>query len=222
MEGSYGLYPVKPEKLSELVAELRQRKFTGLNLTVPHKISAMKLCDTLSPEAQSAGAVNTLVFESTGLKGYNTDVKGFRALIRDLLSLSPSPFYVLGKGGAAAAVSQALTGTQTIFLGRGDGIPDTNLPETATVVNATPLGWNDNDIFPFDIPEGWNFVDLNYNSHWNWRNQLHVPVVTGEKMLVEQAAESFKLWTGLTPDENLKTVVLEKIRKELYENKDKQ
>lgn len=218
MEGSYGLYPVKPEKLSELVRELRHRKFTGLNVTVPHKISAMKLCDTLSTQARFAGAVNTLVFESTGLKGYNTDVAGFKALVHGL----PSPFYVLGRGGAAAAVSLALTGMQTIFLGRGDSVPDTNLPGMATVVNATPLGWNDSDIFPFDIPDGWSFVDLNYNPRWNWRNQLVVPVVTGEKMLVEQAAESFRLWTGLAPDENQKTMVLKRIRKELYENKDKQ
>ncbi|MCK5131544.1 MAG: hypothetical protein KAR40_05270 [Candidatus Sabulitectum sp.] len=218
MEGSYGLFPVEPEKLTAFVHELAGREFTGLNVTVPHKIAAMKICDTLSPEAESAGAVNTLMFEQSCLRGYNTDIIGFRTMMLHL----PPPFFVLGKGGAAAALSVALSSSDVIFLARGEGVPETNRPARATVVNATPLGWNDDDVFPFDIPKRWCFVDLNYNPRWNWRNGLLVPVVTGEKMLVEQAAESFRLWTGYTPDEKLKTGVLERIRKELYENKDNQ
>lgn len=216
IKGSYRLFPVEPSLLPALVSELGSRKFTGLNVTIPHKIAVMKVCDTLSPGAESAGAVNTLVFEPGCLRGYNTDIPGFRIMTRNL----PTPFFVLGRGGAAAAVSVVLDRSDVVFLSRGEVISETNRPARATVVNATPLGWNNDDVFPFDIPEGWSFADLNYNPYWSWRNSLLSTVVTGEKMLVEQAAESFRLWTGYTPGEQLKARVLERVREKLHENKD--
>ena len=215
MEGYYGLYPVEAEKLSEFLIKAAFEKYTGLNVTVPHKIAAAKLCDFLSCEAESAKAVNTIVFCRDGLRGFNTDIAGLKVVIHNL----PSPFYILGRGGAAAAVEAALKGSDVVLLSRGESIPSDRIHAGGSVVNATPVGWLDDDVFPFDIPDGWSFVDLNYNPSWNWRNSLSCPVVTGEKMLVEQAAESFRLWTGNTPDEQLKTKVLERIRDKLNEYK---
>ncbi len=215
VDGTYELYPVEPGNLTAFVTGPGSGRFTGLNITVPHKIAAMKLCDSLSPSAESAGAVNTLVFEPEGLRGCNTDITGFRAMTRDL----PTPFFVMGRGGAAAAVSAAINSSEVILLARGEVIPEANRPAMATVVNATPLGWNDDDVFPFEIPEGWCFADLNYNPCWRWRNRLNTRVITGEKMLVEQAAESFRLWTGYTPGEDLKRKTLERIRGKLHEDR---
>lgn len=218
IEGTYELFPVEYDELPVLLARLGRRNFTGLNVTVPHKRSAMKICDSLSPEAESAGAVNTLVFEPGDLRGYNTDIAGFKMMICDL----PRPFYVLGTGGAAGAISAALKVSDVVFVARGGVISKVNRPARATVVNATPLGWNDEDIFPFPVPSGWSFVDLNYNPHWRWRNSLKSHVITGENMLVEQAAESFRLWTGHTPGEKLKNRVLERVREKLNEDKNNQ
>ncbi|MCK5787059.1 MAG: hypothetical protein KAH54_10955 [Candidatus Sabulitectum sp.] len=213
MDGSYRLFPVESANLLTMVADLKGKGFTGLNVTVPHKIAVGKLCATLSPEAEAAGAVNTMVFKDGIVRGYNTDVAGFRVMAATL----PSPLFVVGKGGVAGAVRVALKSSEVTFLGRGEIIPETDRPARATVVNATRIGWNDTDIFPLDIPSGWSFADLNYNPRWLWRNSLSSPVVTGERMLVEQAAESFRLWTGHTPDEELKTMVLERIRETLHE-----
>jgi shikimate dehydrogenase len=212
--GSYTLCPVKPEDLEGFFSSLNRSNYTGLNVTVPYKIRAVGFCTSLSSEAEVSGAVNTLVLEENGIKGCNTDVAGFRKLCEEL----PSPFFVFGTGGAAAAVSCALEGREVSFISRGGSIsiPRERLPAAATVVNATPLGWNDDDLFPFDVPEGWYFADLNYNPLWKWRNHLISPVVTGETMLVEQAAESFRLWTGYNPDEELRAKVLERIREKLH------
>ena len=215
MEGSYRLFPLKPDRLSDFLIHSTAEEFTGLNVTVPYKIEAAKLCNSLSIEAETTGAVNTLVFSPDGLLGFNTDVAGLRVA----LSGMPSPFYILGRGGAALAVAEALKDFNVFFLSRGESVPSEQFTFGGSVVNATPIGWDNDDVFPFDIPEGWSFADLNYNPLWKWRNNLSCPVVTGEKMLVEQAAESFRLWTGKAPSRQLKKQVLERIKDKLNEQK---
>ncbi|MDX5444813.1 MAG: shikimate dehydrogenase, partial [Zoogloeaceae bacterium] len=75
----------------------------GLNVTVPFKLEAHALADTLSPRAEAAGAVNTLRFDNEGVLGDNTDGAG---LVRDLLHNLAHPLggtrvLLLGAGGAA-------------------------------------------------------------------------------------------------------------------------
>ena len=215
IQGEYRLFPVIPEDLLAVIHDLRDEGFTGLNVTVPHKKAVIDLCSLLSEEAAISGAVNTLLFHGEGIEGFNTDVQGFKALSREL----PSPFMVLGKGGAAMAVSTAAGPGNCRLLHRGEEIPRASNGYRGTIVNATPLGWNDGDPFPLDIPAGWSFADLNYNPGWQWRNSLEtsgVRVITGERMLVEQAACSFALWTGYTPEEELKARALEIIKAELH------
>ena len=215
IQGEYRLFPVVHEELPAVIHDLRDEGFTGLNVTVPHKKAVIELCTLLSEEAAISGAVNTLLFHREGIEGFNTDVQGFKALSREL----PSPFMVLGKGGAAMAVSTAAGPGNCRLLSRGEEIPQWGPGEKGTIVNATPLGWNDRDPFPLEIPSGWSFLDLNYNPGWQWRNSLRgrgIRVITGERMLVEQAACSFALWTGYTPEEELKKRALERIKAELH------
>lgn len=212
ISGEYSLLSVEPAALGETVSRLAGLSWTGLNITVPHKVRIMAHCDLLSEEAKAAGAVNTLVFQDSGVHGHNTDIQGFRAMASDL----PAPFFVLGRGGAARAISRALPPGQCVLLARGEDLPNsTRLPERATLVNATPLGWKNEDVYPIHIPNKWCFADLNYNPGWAFRNSLAergVRVVTGETMLVEQAACAFSLWTGYTPGEGAKLTALERIK----------
>ncbi|WP_323121509.1 shikimate dehydrogenase [Burkholderia alba] len=75
----------------------------GLNVTVPFKLDAHALADTLSPRAAAAGAVNTLRFDAQGIFGDNTDGVG---LVRDIetnlgVRLAGARILLLGAGGAA-------------------------------------------------------------------------------------------------------------------------
>ena len=90
-----------------------------------------------------------------------------------------------------------------------------------TVVNATILGWGDDDVFPLEksLLRNMVFADLNYNGSWHWRNGLQrygVNTFTGEVMLVHQAARSFEIWTGIMPQA---AGVLKMVRKKLEETK---
>ncbi|SAK71903.1 shikimate 5-dehydrogenase [Caballeronia calidae] len=78
----------------------------GMNVTVPFKLEAHALADSLSPRAAAAGAVNTLAFGPDGVRGDNTD--GF-GLVRDIevnlgVSLKGARILLLGAGGAARGV----------------------------------------------------------------------------------------------------------------------
>ena len=86
------------------VASFRDQGGKGLNVTVPFKLEAHALADSLSARAHAAGAVNTLRFDADGtIFGDNTDGAG---LVRDLLAnhdcaLAGRAVLLLGAGGAA-------------------------------------------------------------------------------------------------------------------------
>ena len=78
----------------------------GANITVPFKEQAYGLCDRLTPRAELAGAVNTVLFQDGAIVGDNTDGAG---LVRDLMhnhqfALAHKRILLLGAGGAARGV----------------------------------------------------------------------------------------------------------------------
>ncbi len=79
----------------------------GLNVTVPFKLDAWKLADSLSERAQRAGAVNTLILNEDGsIEGDNTDGIG---LVNDIIghlgwTIEQQRILILGAGGASRGV----------------------------------------------------------------------------------------------------------------------
>ena len=111
IDGAYVPLAVRPENLETAVRGLVALGFRGANVTIPHKEAVLALCDSLSPRAERIGAVNTLVFEETGIAGDNTDGFGFLANLRQEApdwQASAGPAVVLGAGGAARAILVAL------------------------------------------------------------------------------------------------------------------
>lgn len=91
------------------VAGLQATGFRGCNVTVPHKQEALAACHELSPAAQAAGAVNTLVFGRSRILGHNTDGEGFlRSLLAAGVQPDAGPALLLGAGGATRAIAAAL------------------------------------------------------------------------------------------------------------------
>ena len=71
LECRYDLFDVMPENLIEFF-ETDVSGFTGLNVTVPHKVAVIEFLDELSREAELIGAVNTIQVGEK-LVGHNTD-----------------------------------------------------------------------------------------------------------------------------------------------------
>ncbi|HKR02344.1 MAG TPA: shikimate dehydrogenase [Pyrinomonadaceae bacterium] len=198
-------------------------KLRGLSVTAPHKSAVMKHLDWVEPQALEIGAVNTVTVEGDELRGYNTDAA---ALIEPLrkrgLNLRGAPCAIIGAGGAARS---ALWGLQreearvTIFarnvkkarpVAEKFGAACANLEGASCdgfelVINATPLGTfgvsEDETAVRADGLRGARLAyDLVYNPvetlFLREAQRAGCETLGGLEMLVAQAAEQFKLWTG--------------------------
>jgi shikimate dehydrogenase len=146
---------VRPEQLADAVRGLRAFNMRGINLTIPHKVAVIEHLDSLSPEAELMGAVNTVVREGQRLIGHNTDGKGFVRSVREDAGLDPAGKRVvfLGAGGAARAmaVEMALAGAAHITVvnrtpARGKTLVDLLQSRTSTPAALVP--WQE----PYAVP----------------------------------------------------------------------
>ncbi len=110
--GEYTHAAVPPAEFADFVRSMPARGFAGGNVTVPHKIEALRLCDAVEPVAIAIGAVNTIWFEGGRLRGTNTDAVGFLDTLDDQTpgwdEHRHRPAVVIGAGGAARAIVWAL------------------------------------------------------------------------------------------------------------------
>jgi len=112
IDGAYLPLAVRPENLATVLRALPLLGFRGVNLTVPHKETALAVVDWASDAARRIGAVNTIVIDADGrLEGSNTDGFGFLENLAAALPrwrASDGAAVLLGAGGAARAIAAAL------------------------------------------------------------------------------------------------------------------
>lgn len=112
LAGSYVPLAIAPGGLSAALRALHPLKFSGCNLTIPHKQEAMAIVDEVDETARKIGAISCVVVGPSGkLFGSNNDCYGF---IENVLEFAPTfradagPVAVIGAGGGARAVVWAL------------------------------------------------------------------------------------------------------------------
>lgn len=166
IRGFYMPMDIAQKDLKEALRVMPKLGYVGVNVTIPHKETALALADVITDRAALIGAANTLVFREDGkIHADNTDGYGF---IENIRSGAPDwvpssgPAAVFGAGGAARAVLAALldVGVSEIRLSNRtraraealrsefgakiqvyDWVRAGNMLDgAATVVNATSLG----------------------------------------------------------------------------------
>jgi len=201
----YLLRELHRDALAPAVEELsRDPRVLGANVTIPHKEAIVPLLDELDPLAARIGAVNTVSRHGTRLKGWNTDVEGFRRALNECgYVVEGKGVAILGAGGAARAVAAAIASRvdrlwviarnpeQAARLCRDLGLKraeprDMNhmrepIAEAELVVNATPA----------DLPGTWRIRPDQRMFDLRSRHSAE-----GRSMLLHQGAASFEIWTG--------------------------
>lgn len=112
LTGSYVPLAIEPENLAAALRALHSLGFAGCNVTIPHKLEAMKIMDEVDEVAKKIRAVSCVVVRPDGsLFGTNNDWIGF---LGNLKEQQPSwradgaPVAVIGAGGGGRAVCHAL------------------------------------------------------------------------------------------------------------------
>jgi len=189
--GRYVPLAIRPERFAEVYRALPHAGFRGINVTIPHKLDALRLADEATEAARSIGAANMICFAEDGrIVADNTDAYGF---IENLRHAEPGwrpeagPALVLGAGGAARAILHGLlgAGVPEIRLAnrsrdKAEGLADAFGPRIACVdwdaraaagagamlvVNATSLGMTGKPALemPLDaVPDGALVNDIVY------------------------------------------------------------
>ncbi|MBA2622140.1 MAG: shikimate dehydrogenase [Chthoniobacterales bacterium] len=117
----YARFQIRTEEIQTALRLLPALGFIGVNLTVPHKMSAVGVLDQLSDFARVVGAINTVRIEGERLWGSNTDGPGFARAIRSEFAVDLRDLRVLllgagGGAGRAIAMQCAAEGCERLVL----------------------------------------------------------------------------------------------------------
>ncbi|MHB1653756.1 MAG: shikimate dehydrogenase [Desulfitobacteriaceae bacterium] len=222
----YSRFAVEPGRLSDAVKGLKALGFSGWNVTLPHKESIIPLLDELTPEAQRAGAVNTVRRDGEKLIGHNTDGRGFTRFVENELGqFQGKKAVLLGAGGAAKGIALSLAerGMTLQILNRtskkaedlarsirkwgGEAIhgsltPGPWLSDVDLLVQTTSLGLH-GESFPLSLAglsRDALVVDIIFNP---WETSLLYEAkllgcrtFNGLEMLLQQGALAWEFWLG--------------------------
>jgi shikimate dehydrogenase len=209
-----GLYDYTLFELNEKQFEffMNERKFEGINITIPYKEKVLQYCDVLDESVQAIQAANTIVKDGDQLVAYNTDYEGLKfSLAYEGIDLKDKIVLILGTGGTSKTIQflcKNLNAKEVLVVSRTPSQNTLSYPEAYQrndidiIINATPVGMYPNLT---EVPINLEYfthcralVDVIYNP---LKSQLlldaetrHMKTSNGLLMLIAQAvfaAEKF-------------------------------
>lgn len=207
-------YQQRELSVTELDAFLTERKFEGINVTVPYKETVMSYLDEIDDAARRIGAVNTIVNRNGKLYGCNTDFNGLCALMEySGISVRDKKVLILGSGGTSKTALAVVKyhGCASVVRVSRTAREDCVTYEQAKaayhdaqiLINTTPCGMYPNsnaspvNVADFPCLEG--VVDVVYNPLCTRlvcdARHRGIPAVGGLYMLVAQAVSAAEKFT---------------------------
>lgn len=220
LDARYLVFDVAPANLEAALAGARALGIRQLAVSLPHKVAVMNFLDEVDPVARQIGAVNTITRDGERLVGANTDWLGAVKALESMTRLDGSRAVVLGAGGTARAVVYGLQqrGAEVSILNRTEARAR-ELAEAAGAMSWGPLESLEDT--PHDILVNTTSVGLGSDESPVAASMLRAEsvvmdavydpertrllrdaeaqgarIVAGKWMLVHQAAEQIRLWTG--------------------------
>lgn len=222
----YVALPVVAGRGGDAVAAMDVLGIDGLSVTMPHKAAVAAAVTRSTAAVERLGVCNCVFRDDRGvLVGDNTDGDGFvRALRDDGIEPSGRRVMIVGTGGAASAIVEALgraglaelvvvsrraARAQVAAHGVAEARPGTvaEAPEMEVIINASPVGMAggpDPEGTPVAadlLRPGQTVVDIVYQPRTTRllreAEQLGATPINGVGMLLHQAAIAFEHWTGV-------------------------
>lgn len=225
-------YDLMPLTRDEFKTFMEKKDFKAINVTIPYKRDVLPYLSEIDGNAESIGAVNTIVNKNGTLKGYNTDFNGFLYMLEHHnIKAEGKKVLILGNGGAAQAVIAVfrhLKAGQIIIVdvvpGRGaityEECKKQHL-DAQIIANASPVGMYPNvEASPIDVSLFSNceaVLDVIYNPLKTkltlQADELGIPSVNGLEMLVAQAKYAVEFFLDKKIDDSR----IETIYHDIYE-----
>ena len=171
---------LKSDDLKNLIIKIREKKISGVNVTVPFKKEIIPYIDKLTFGAEATQSVNTILLtDDSKIVGCNTDIGGFENAIKyTKYDISGKKIFILGSGGVTPSIIFALykmnvssitltnrTRTKADYL---QNFYNSNtvkkneridikvvdwgeVPEFDMIINATSVGLNSDDNLDLDL-----------------------------------------------------------------------
>jgi len=220
VDATYLAFDVHPDRLGDALAGARALGIRQLAVSLPHKEAVLAHLDEVGPCARAIGAANTVTLREGRLIGTNTDWLGAVQALERNVELAGSRAVVLGAGGTARALVYGLIerGARVTLLNRtlaraqkiADELgavaagPLCDLAQTPheVLINTTSVGLR-SDVSPVPASNLLSkslVMDVVYDPEetrlLREARARGAETITGKWMLVYQAAEQFRQWTG--------------------------
>ena len=233
IDAIYEKKKINEDQLEKIIAQVKDNKIKGINVTVPFKKTVIPYLDELSTEAQSTQSVNTIYKKDDKIIGHNTDIFGFQTSVEKTeYNLNNKEVLILGAGGVVPSIIFSLIKMKVSKIKVCNRTKEKvenlkklfrdieiiewgEIPNFDMIINATSLGLKKEDDLNLDfslISENKFFYDVIYNpSETNFLKigrELGNKTLNGKLMFIYQAVSAFNIWHGQAPEVNENVIKL--------------
>ena len=233
INGIYNKEKLNEKNFKEFFLKIKNKKISGVNITVPFKRDVIPYLDQLSLDAEKTQSVNTVYLKNGKIIGHNTDIEGFELAIKDVnYNVEGKKALILGAGGVVPSVIFALYKMRalSVTISNRTKTKAENLKNLFNdleivnwgqvsnfdmIINATSIGLKKEDRLNLDFSKFQSsdfFYDVIYNpKETNFLKngkKLGKKTENGKKMFIYQAAKAFKIWHGIEPKINEQVIGL--------------
>ncbi len=111
---NYEIFELRENELQEFIEE---KKFKGINVTIPYKEELIKYLDYIDNLSKDIRAINTIKNINGMLYGFNTDILGFNILLKRFnIEIKNKNILILGTGGTSKTVFYAVKNKANLVL----------------------------------------------------------------------------------------------------------
>lgn len=200
-------------ELNELDSFIHEKKFKGINITIPYKTEVIPYCYKLSETATRTHSVNSIVNIEGKLHGYNTDYDGLLFMLKhNNITIENKKVLILGNGSTGRTTKvlcSDLNAANILVSARNPNEGEIDFRSVKThqnidvIFNTTPVGMypnNDNalEIVLDDFKNLEAVVDLIYNpletKILNYARKRNIKSINGLLMLVHQAVKTSEIF----------------------------